>query len=46
MQPGGQLDLTVVVPYYNPGPNLAGHVAQVIKVLARPRGQLRGHRGF
>ena len=33
MQPGGQLDLTVVVPYYNPGPNLAGHVAQVIELL-------------
>jgi len=37
MQPGGQLDLTVVVPYYNPGPNLAGHVAQVIELL-RDRG--------
>ena len=33
MQPGGRLDLTVVVPYYNPGPNLAGHVAEVIAVL-------------
>jgi len=37
MQPGGQLDLTVVVPYYNPGPNLSGLVAQVIEVL-RDRG--------
>ena len=37
MQPGGRLDLTVVVPYYNPGPNLAGHIAQVIKLL-RDRG--------
>ena len=37
MQPGGRLDLTVVVPYYNPGPNLAGHVAQVIELL-RDRG--------
>ena len=33
VQPEGQLDLTIVVPYYNPGPNLAGHVAQVIEVL-------------
>jgi glycosyltransferase involved in cell wall biosynthesis len=33
MQPEGRLDLTIVVPYYNPGPNLAGHVAQVIEVL-------------
>jgi glycosyltransferase involved in cell wall biosynthesis len=33
MQPEDRLDLTVVVPYYNPGPNLAGHVAQVIEVL-------------
>lgn len=36
-QPGAGLDLTVVVPYFNPGPNLAGHVAQVIEVL-RERG--------
>ena len=42
----GQLDLTVVVPYYNPGPNLVGHVAQVIELL-RDRGvELRGHRGL
>jgi glycosyltransferase involved in cell wall biosynthesis len=33
VQPGDRVDLTVVVPYYNPGPNLAGHVAQVIGVL-------------
>ena len=33
----GQLDLTVVVPYYNPGHNLVGHVAQVIELL-RDRG--------
>ncbi|MGO9335334.1 MAG: glycosyltransferase [Acidimicrobiales bacterium] len=37
MQREGQLDLTVVVPYYNPGPNLAGHVARVIELL-RDRG--------
>jgi glycosyltransferase involved in cell wall biosynthesis len=37
MQREGQLDLTVVVPYYNPGPNLAGHVARVIELL-RARG--------
>jgi glycosyltransferase involved in cell wall biosynthesis len=29
----GQLELTVVVPYYNPGPNLVGHVSQVIQLL-------------
>jgi glycosyltransferase involved in cell wall biosynthesis len=33
MHPGGRLDLTVVVPYYNPGPNLVGHVAEVIELL-------------
>jgi glycosyltransferase involved in cell wall biosynthesis len=33
MHPGDHLDLTVVVPYYNPGPNLAGHIAQVIALL-------------
>jgi glycosyltransferase involved in cell wall biosynthesis len=33
MQPEGELELTVVVPYYNPGPSLVGHVAQVIALL-------------
>jgi glycosyltransferase involved in cell wall biosynthesis len=33
MQPEDPLDLTVVVPYYNPGPNLAAHVAEVIGLL-------------
>ena len=37
MQTEGQLQLTMVVPYYNPGPNLIGHVAQVIALL-RDRG--------
>jgi len=33
MQGQGELELTVVVPYYNPGPSLVGHVAQVIELL-------------
>lgn len=33
MRPEGELELTVVVPYYNPGPSLVGHVAQVIDLL-------------
>ena len=33
----GQVELTIVVPYYNPGRNLVGHVAQVIELL-RDRG--------
>jgi glycosyltransferase involved in cell wall biosynthesis len=33
MRREGQLDLTVVVPYYNPGPNLVGHVGEVIELL-------------
>ena len=33
MQPGGPVELTVVVPYYNPGPGLIGHVTQVIELL-------------
>ena len=33
VQPEGQLELTVVVPYYNPGPGLIGHVIQVIQLL-------------
>ncbi len=33
MQPEGQLELTVVVPYYNPGPSLVSHVCQVIELL-------------
>jgi len=37
MQGGDELDLTVVVPYYNPGPNLAGHIAEVTALL-RDRG--------
>ncbi len=28
-----QLDVTVVVPYYNPGPNLVAHVTEVIDLL-------------
>lgn len=27
------LDVTVVVPYYNPGPRLIGHVAELVQVL-------------
>jgi len=37
VRPEGELELTVVVPYYNPGPSLVGHVAQVIDLL-RERG--------
>jgi glycosyltransferase involved in cell wall biosynthesis len=37
MAPEDELDLTVVVPYYNPGPSLVGHVAEVIELL-RERG--------
>ncbi len=37
MQQEGPLDLTVVVPYYNPGPNLVRHISQVIELL-RHRG--------
>jgi glycosyltransferase involved in cell wall biosynthesis len=33
MQREGDIDLTIVVPYYNPGPNLTGHVAQVTELL-------------
>jgi glycosyltransferase involved in cell wall biosynthesis len=33
MREEGQLDLTIVVPYYNPGGSLVGHVAQVIELL-------------
>ena len=44
MHPGDHLDLTVVVPYYNPGPNLAGHIAQVIELLRDRGDQFRGHR--
>ena len=33
MRGEGPLDLTVVVPYYNPGPNLLAHVTQVIGLL-------------
>ena len=42
MQPEGELELTVVVPYYNPGPSLVGHVAQVIALdrLKVPHGNL------
>ena len=37
MRQEDQLDLTVVVPYFNPGRNLVAHVAQVIELL-RERG--------
>ncbi|MGA3352408.1 MAG: glycosyltransferase [Acidimicrobiales bacterium] len=33
MEPEGALELTIVVPYYNPGPSLVGHVADVITLL-------------
>ena len=33
MEPEGELELTIVVPYFNPGPSLVGHVAQVITLL-------------
>lgn len=33
MERESPLEVTVVVPYYNPGPSLVGHVAQVIEVL-------------
>src|SRR5271165_1816784 len=32
-----EFDLTVVVPYYNPGPNLVAHVEQVIGLLRERR---------
>ncbi|MGA3214301.1 MAG: glycosyltransferase [Acidimicrobiales bacterium] len=37
MQSEGALDLTVVVPYYNPGPSLVGHIEQVTAVLRQRR---------
>lgn len=37
MQREGDVGLTIVVPYYNPGPNLVGHVSQVISLLRERR---------
>ena len=39
-------ELTIVMPYYNPGDRLGRNVSDVVAVLERHEPRLRGHRGL